>query len=235
MSLAFRLRSRHAAFTLIELLSVIAVIGILAAILIPAVNGVQERARRAVAQDKLRRIHAAYLAYSTDGTRLRMLAADSAHDWARLLAQETGFNNPEHFILPDDPLVARREHWPTVIATPPASGAGNWILHPDFSAFPLSFEVVSQLPPQAPPSTPIAWTRGLSSAGTWSDGVETNSGIYGSDGGHVLLLDGSIRFYRDLNENGGQLLHYQTRQPTGNIRDAIGPQARILSSTGSAR
>ncbi len=222
-------------FTLVELLTVIAVIGILAVLLIPAVSGIQERARRTVAQDKLRKIHAAYLAYTTDGRRLRTLDAESVHDWARVLAEHTGFNDPQHFILPDDPLTTSAARLPVVIATPPASGTGNWRLHPAFDGFPLSFAVANRLSPQAPPTTPLAWTRGLMMNGRWADESASTPGVYGSAGGHVLRLDGSVEFHEDLNEGGGRLLHYQTRQPTGNLRDALGPHAEILDSAGTAR
>jgi len=51
----------HAAFTLIELLTVIAVIGLLAAILIPVLSGVRQRANESVAISNMRQIHSALL------------------------------------------------------------------------------------------------------------------------------------------------------------------------------
>jgi prepilin-type N-terminal cleavage/methylation domain-containing protein len=56
----------HAAFTLIELLTVIAIIGILAAILIPVVGMVREQARGAKCLSNLRQIGFAYQFYSND-------------------------------------------------------------------------------------------------------------------------------------------------------------------------
>ena len=49
-------RTSHAAFTLIELLTVIAIIGILAAIVIPTVGTVREKAQRAVDANSIREI-----------------------------------------------------------------------------------------------------------------------------------------------------------------------------------
>lgn len=54
------------AFTLIELLTVIAIIGILAAIIIPTVGKVRETARRAQCTSNLRQVGMAILAYADD-------------------------------------------------------------------------------------------------------------------------------------------------------------------------
>jgi prepilin-type N-terminal cleavage/methylation domain-containing protein len=62
------LTSRRAtfAFTLIELLTVIAIIGILAAIIIPTVGSVREKAQRAVDANNLREIGKAAMIYAGD-------------------------------------------------------------------------------------------------------------------------------------------------------------------------
>lgn len=62
---AFPRRSR-AAFTLIELLAVIAIIGILAGLLIPVVGNARDRARAVECQSNLRQVHVALLLYLQD-------------------------------------------------------------------------------------------------------------------------------------------------------------------------
>lgn len=61
-----RLLARRAAFTLIELLTVIAIIGILAAIIIPTVGAVRDRAHRANDLSKLRQMALATLLYASN-------------------------------------------------------------------------------------------------------------------------------------------------------------------------
>ena len=59
-------RRRAQAFTLIELLTVIAIIGILAAILIPTIGKVRATAKKAVCASNLRQVGIAMLAYAMD-------------------------------------------------------------------------------------------------------------------------------------------------------------------------
>lgn len=61
-------RSRAAGFTLIELLVTIAIIGILASILLPALTRARESSRVASCSSNLKQIHTASLAYSGDNS-----------------------------------------------------------------------------------------------------------------------------------------------------------------------
>ncbi len=63
-------RPRPAAFTLIELLTVIAIIGVLAAILIPVVGKVRSSARNAQCVSNLRQIGSAFQSFATDNRNL---------------------------------------------------------------------------------------------------------------------------------------------------------------------
>lgn len=61
-----RSKRNRAAFTLIELLTVIAIVGVLAGILIATVGSVRANARTAVCQSNLRQMGAAFLLYAAD-------------------------------------------------------------------------------------------------------------------------------------------------------------------------
>ncbi|HEY1787900.1 MAG TPA: prepilin-type N-terminal cleavage/methylation domain-containing protein, partial [Verrucomicrobiae bacterium] len=59
-------KARCRAFTLVELLVVIAIIAILAAILLPVLQAAQERARRIYCMNNLKQLGLAWVAYSND-------------------------------------------------------------------------------------------------------------------------------------------------------------------------
>lgn len=82
--------SRSTAFTLIELLTVIAIIGILAAILIPVVGRVRESARGAVCQTTLRNIGMALFLFAEDNEgRLPSFTPKGGQWWLQGLMGQT--------------------------------------------------------------------------------------------------------------------------------------------------
>ncbi|MEQ9825513.1 MAG: prepilin-type N-terminal cleavage/methylation domain-containing protein [Puniceicoccaceae bacterium] len=218
--------STRQAFTLIELLTVIAIIGILAAILIPSVGKVRENAQRAKSASNLRSIAQAYATFAASGGRVRTIPAtvDSIHEWAAWLAKEVELNDASLYFIETDPEVAALASLPLVVGT---TSDGTFTIHSEFESATPSYAVVAGITPNAPATTtPLLFTRGLTASGSW----ETHA-PWGASGGHIAFLDGHVRFYRDLSENGGELVHYQTKARTANIHEAISPGAVILNNT----
>jgi len=215
-----------------ELLVVIAVIGILVAIITPIVGGIQEKARRTADAANARQIALAYANYAQSGERARTINAANIYEWTAVLAKEVAFNDAGIYTLDSDELVAAAGDLPRIVASPVANDpTAAWTVHPQFDGFPLSFAVANQLSPRAPTTTPIVWTRGLRAGQTTWDAT---TGVYGSDGGHVARLDGSVEFMQDTSAGGGVFVNPTSQQQTTNIRDALlGANVNILESTGN--
>ena len=174
MSQANRL-SRPAAFTLIELLTVIAIIGILAALIFPTVGKVRETAQRTVDGNNLREIVKAATIYAADNNdRLPDPAAIIAQNpapvaggqgpflWAGILAQRGILTDPTFYFAKNDPLYNGTA--PVAIVSPTNHAA----LDPTFvGKADLSFEFVGGLRMSDALTTPVAFTRGLLPTGTW--------------------------------------------------------------------
>ncbi|MDP0499303.1 MAG: type II secretion system protein [Verrucomicrobiota bacterium JB022] len=228
---------RRSGFSLVELVTVIAVIGILIALIVPAVGGIQDGARKTQAANKLRQIAQSYQAYLQQTGGQKPILASDAYDFAAKLAETAELNVPDVWIVDEDPLVvAASGTRPAVVALPPSGEATTWMPAAEFEAYPLSFAVATRLNPAAPAATtPLAWTRGLATDGTWNAADATaHPGVYGEEGGHVVFLDGHVKFYPSLAEDGGQLQHYTTKARTANIQEAISPGAQAVDMGGSA-
>ncbi len=78
-----RVGRRASAFTLIELLTVIAIIGILAAILIPTVGAVRETARNATCKNQIRQWAMAFTLYANDN-RGNYMVLNSQGPWCQV-------------------------------------------------------------------------------------------------------------------------------------------------------
>jgi prepilin-type processing-associated H-X9-DG protein len=172
---------------------------------------------------KLRQISLAVATYqSVTG---RGLAGVNLGDCLGRLAEQTGISEGPLFIFEEDPLVAAiPDSIPPVLVE--QNQPGVWDVVEGFEDWPLGVVVASGVSPLANPSTtPVAWTRGLTAEGTWLDFGANRAGIYGSEGGFIAFLDGHVAFYRDLGEDGGQLVSFQNGQRTSDIRAAIGPGA----------
>lgn len=94
------MKSSRGAFTLIELLIVIAILGILMALLFPAVDGALDAAKKAQAKNDVTQIATAITAYETEYGRLPLPTSTTVD--TTLLAVLTGgsnVNNPRQIVF----------------------------------------------------------------------------------------------------------------------------------------
>ena len=122
-------RSSTSAFTLIELLTVIAIIGILAAIIIPTVGAVREKAQRAVDGNNLREIVKAAQIYAGDNqdklpdpqqiSNAVLTAPSLAWKWPGILAKNNILTDPSFYFAKNDPVFSGT--YPTFIINPSAA------------------------------------------------------------------------------------------------------------------
>ncbi len=104
--------SRRSAFTLVELLVVIAIIAILAALSIPAVSGVLKRGQSSACLSNLRQIGIATIAYAMDNDMVLPAAGSGGSpQWAVSIASYTGTDSKMNKSIFVCPKAASRCHW----------------------------------------------------------------------------------------------------------------------------
>jgi prepilin-type N-terminal cleavage/methylation domain-containing protein len=218
-------------FTLLEVLAVIAIMGILATLLTPAIGNLLGKARKTRMLNNLHQIALAYTTYTNDGRSLQELhRCDNVASWAAVLARRTAVNDAALYIVPEDYLIQGESRpIPQLVMVPHSDQS---VPHESFKNFPLAITVITGLSPYANPSTtPLAYSRGLDPAtGTWGAASGPDGGIYGTDGGFVVFLDGHVAYYESLKD---ALVRYDSGAPTGDIRLAVNDGARAINWQGT--
>jgi prepilin-type N-terminal cleavage/methylation domain-containing protein len=223
---------RRRAFTLVEILAVISIIGVLAAIVMPVISSTIDRARKLKASKNLQQIAAAYASFSLKGKNNELYNCKNAAEWAELIAEHEGLNVASLFIMSDDYLVESTNR--SIPKTIGIMKDWKWHPNPEFKNFPMSVVVISGISSRAPaPTTPIAYTRGLDNeSGKWRGATGNNGGVYGESGGFIVFLDGHVEFFNNLTDDCNMLVNFTTGEKTSKISEAVPPGARALSWTG---
>ena len=200
-----RLAPQTGAFTLIELLTVIAIIGVLAALIFPTVGKVRETAQRTVDANNLRELVKAASLYAIDNNdRLPDPVAIAAQypglgtgpcAWAGILAQRGLVTQPTFYFARNDP------HYSGTLPASVVDPADPKTLAPGFAGSTLSVELIGGLRMGDAASTPVAFTRGLQVTGGW----DANSGTYKDTGGHIAFIGGNVQYFPNVSEAANQL------------------------------
>lgn len=192
-------RPRAAAFTLIELLTVIAILGILLALLLPATGAALDRAKRAADGANAREILKGALIYAQDNDgRLpdpqtvpatTMTAAQRALLWPGVIARNGILTDPKLYFSKVDPFYTSNNPPLSIVS---ATDVNKRTIDNSFVGRSLSYEFVGGLKTGDPATTPVLFTRGLqSTSGLWT----TAAGVYKDTGGYIAFLGGNVEFY----------------------------------------
>ena len=226
----FRRPRDGAAFTLIELLTVIAIIGILAAIFIPTIGSALDKAKRAVDGANLREIVKAASIYAQDNSdRLpdpttgvipttTLNANPRALLWPGIIAHNGILTDPKVYFSKLDPFFSGT-YPASIINSTLANTAAKTSLDTTFpsAGVAIAWEFVGGLKTSDPASTPVAYTRGLQTNGAWS----VTSGVYRDTGGFVGFLGGNVEFYGNTLTPTAVFTSNNSGRKIGNIQQAI--------------
>jgi prepilin-type N-terminal cleavage/methylation domain-containing protein len=199
-------RRSTAAFTLIELLTVVAIIGILVGISIPAIGNARDRAQRVIDMNNIKQLVQSAIMYANDNKDKfpTVAASTSAAQWGYLVASSSNINDPYIFIAKND----------IIDITPPATiykvENGSKSVDTAFTGLTdLSVAVVAGGKLGDSSTTPLVFTRGLNKSGTW----EPTKGVYKDDGGYIGFIGGNVSWFKTT---AGSL-----SQPSGSATDSI--------------
>lgn len=226
--------TRKKAFTLIELLTVIAIIGILAGLLVPGVIIAKRIANKTTAANNCTQIAKAYSMHAGNGTTPRNIsitnvtnAGGGVTGWAVFLASKTGMNNADMWFIKQDKALDNVQNYPQQVADL-VGNPNQPTAQSDFAtASPKSWAVVVNAAKNADATTyPIIWTRGLSGT-AW-----TVNSPWGTEGGHIGFMDGHVVAAENTtgDQGTGILTNQLTGRPTSDINQAITATANATSA-----
>jgi prepilin-type N-terminal cleavage/methylation domain-containing protein len=214
---------RRKGFTLVELVVVIAIIGVMMGFVLPSIGGVLERSRRSAAQNCVKKIADAYLMYRGDKGSFDGVA--NIGEFALLLAREGFLNDPNCYVFASDSLAqsTNKVKKSTIVHGDGIQETGCWTNAKNSDSF--SVNIVIDLPDSCQPNaTPIAFTRGLKSDGAWGD-----KGVF-KKGGFIAFLDGKVKWFDSVAD---KLMKADMTGTTSNLKDAIPTDAKIINGTGT--
>ena len=186
--------SSRSGFTVIELITVIAIVSILMAILTPVVSNMMGSARRSSDASNLRQLAMATIAYINEAGATKSASFVDMNSWAMALAKSGNFNEAALFLATGDPALTGTlptKIFTTITTTTDSTTNSTDTIDTTFAASNLGVAAAKTLNlNSSAASTPVVWTRGLQADGTWSA-----TSPYGTKGGYVAFLDGHVTFY----------------------------------------
>ena len=207
---------RHKAFTLVEIIFVIAIVGVLASILLPGFQKIRKEAQKIEDVSHLKKIAEAYKIYIERFGRMITCSSVRISEslaWGLAFNNGTGLGDPVEvvdkancilndasvYISSGDKYASKVVQ--TNIGQVTSSGAYVWknpwadnkeVLGCGQNTWLFSYVLIGGISGEcSPETTPVAFTRGLTDKGTW----DKDYGLYGESGGYVAYLDGHVRWF----------------------------------------
>jgi prepilin-type N-terminal cleavage/methylation domain-containing protein/prepilin-type processing-associated H-X9-DG protein len=233
---------RKKAFTLVEIIFTISIIGILLAILLPAMGAIKLSAKKVKDMSNLKKIAEAWKECVVN-RGWTISSGNSGQDfWATALVENLAgvgrasvtdmvLNDPYVYISSGDKYASKvvknmicrfddaAEGKVVAVGNPldgglPFSAVNSNLFSGNFL---LSYCLIAHGPVADIPieTTPLAFTRGLCTDGTWDE----EAGLYGSKGGYVAFCDGHVTWF-DGNKP-ARFLKWDQSGYTSDIRYAV--------------
>lgn len=192
-------------------------LGFIAWLVIPKVNGPVPGSPRASDRADLGVVGKSRIIYETDHPNgMPPKALTDVYAYATEMARSGVLMGPQFWLSHIDPALNATDLDDIHSIINPATK----LINPKLQGAALAF-AVALLPKvsELPPTTPIAWTRGLQPDGTWR-----KDNPYGGKGGDVVFAAGNVQQFANTT---GAFMKWGTHEPTSNIQEALPPGTRI--------